>query len=92
LSERFRIAETETFSKLIAQNNNLSRIYKKITDYVYPILRQNPFFGPNIKRLKGELSAYHRYRIGDYRLFYKVDNEQVIVFIIDLVPRKSAYK
>ena len=92
MSEPFQIAETEAFAKVIAQDRSLSKVYRKITDYVYPILRQNPFFGPNIKRLKGALSAYHRYRIGDYRLFYKIDNEKVIVFIISLVPRKSAYK
>ena len=58
----------------------------------YPILRENPLFGPNIKRLKGEYKEIYRYRIGDYRLFYKVSEETVIVFIIVIENRKDAYK
>lgn len=92
MSEAFKIAETDTFEKTLAKDRSLAKVYKKITDYVYPILRKNPFFGPNIKRLRGELSDYYRYRIGNYRLFYKIDQEKIIVFIIDLAQRKSAYK
>ncbi len=92
MSEVFKIAETNTFEKTLSKDRSLAKVYKKVTDYVYPILRKNPFFGPNIKRLKGDLSDYYRYRIGNYRLFYKIDQEQIIVFIIDIAPRKSAYK
>ena len=67
-------------------------LYKKINDYVYPILRENPFFGPNIKKLKGEYKDLYRFRIGDYRLFYTISEETVIVFIIDIEARKDAYK
>ncbi len=86
----FEIAETETFSKKIEQPE-LKKIYKKISEYIYPILRQNPFFGPNIKRLKGKYSDYYRYRVGNYRLFYKIEKEKVIIFIINIVHRKDAY-
>lgn len=55
-------------------------------------MRNIPFFGPNIKRLKGELSSIYRYRIGDYRLFYTVDSEEKIAFILDVVYRKDAYR
>lgn len=87
----YKIAETETFEKKIASLKYKS-IYKKITDYVYPILRENPFFGPNIKKLKGEYKDVYRFRIGDYRLFYKISDETVIVFILDIEARKDAYK
>ncbi|MBN1617271.1 MAG: type II toxin-antitoxin system RelE/ParE family toxin [Spirochaetales bacterium] len=55
-----------------------------MADYVYPILRTNPYFGPNIKKLKGEYKELYRFRIGDYRLFYKISEETVIVFILDI--------
>ena len=87
----YKIAETETFEKKI----NIQKykfLYKKIKDYVYPILRENPFFGPNIKKLKGEYRELYRYRIGEYRLFYKINEETVIIFIIDIENRKDAYK
>jgi mRNA interferase RelE/StbE len=91
LSDKYSIAETESFQKKI-KKKEYNNLYKKIKDYVYPILKNNPFYGPNIKRLKGNYSEYLRYRIGDYRLFYKVDNEKIIVFIIDISHRKDAYK
>jgi len=87
----YKIAETETFEKKI-KTLKYKNLYRKITDYVYPILRTNPFFGPNIKKLKGEFKEIYRYRIGDYRLFYKISEETVIVFILDIESRKNAYQ
>lgn len=87
----FEIAETDTFLKSIKKIQS-ANIYKKIKDYVYPQLKRNPFFGPNIEKLKGELSDYYRYRIGKYRLFYKIDSDRIIIFIIDIRKRKNSYK
>ena len=87
---RYKIAETETFDKKI-KTIKYRGLYQKITDYVYPILRENPYFGPHIKKLKGEYKDLHRFRIGDYRLFYKIVDETVIVFIIDIESRQDAY-
>jgi mRNA interferase RelE/StbE len=87
----YKIAETDTFEKKIS-SIKYKALYKKINDYVYPILRENPFFGPNIKKLKGEYKDLYRFRIGDYRLFYTISEETVIVFIIDIEARKDAYK
>ena len=87
----YKIAETETFEKKI-KSLKYKNLYSKITDYVYPILRINPFFGPNIKKLKGEYKELYRFRIGDFRLFYKVSEETVIVFIVDIESRKDAYQ
>ena len=90
MSDKFQIAETESFQKLIS-SNRYKNLYEKIKNYVYPQLRNNPFFGPNIKKLKGKLEDYYRYRIGKYRLFYMVDEEKVIVFIVTIKDRKDAY-
>jgi len=86
----FKIAETDSFVKMVGKSK-FNRLYKKINEYVYPMLRRNPYFGPNIKRLKGQYSDYYRYRIGDYRLFYKIDEEKILIFIIDIKHRKEAY-
>ena len=88
---KYRIAETETFEKKI-KSTKYKFLYKKIKEYVYPILRKNPYFGSNIKKLKGNYKDLYRFRIGDYRLFYKISEDTVIVFIIDIETRKSAYK
>jgi mRNA interferase RelE/StbE len=91
LSDKYKIAETDLFVKKI-NKNKYKILYKKISEYVYPLLRKNPYFGPNIKRLKGNLSGYYRYRIGDYRLFYEIDDEKIIIFVIDIADRKNAYE
>lgn len=88
---KFKIAETENFSSKIS-DPKYSRIYKKIFDYVYPQLRENPFFGTNIKKLKGEFEGLYRYRVGQYRIFYKIENDKILVIMLDIDNRKDAYK
>ena len=84
--DRYRIAETENYSKKI-NSKKYGHLYKKIFEDVYPILRSNPFFGGNIKKLKGEYKDMYRFRMGDYRLFYKTDEQRAMIFIIDCMRR-----
>jgi mRNA interferase RelE/StbE len=89
--DNYKIAETETFVKKV-NLEKFNHLYQKIYDDVYPILRQNPFFGANIKKLKGNYKDLYRFRIGDFRLFYKVDETEKIIFIVNIENRKDAYK
>ena len=59
---------------------------------MYPLLRRESHFGPNIKRLQGEFSEFYRYRLGDYRLFYTIDEEEAVVIIADLRSRQTSYR
>jgi mRNA interferase RelE/StbE len=88
LSE-YRIAEAKTFEKIKGRIDR--KLYDKIKNYVYPQLRKNPFYGPNIKKLRGEFSGYYRYRIGNYRLFYLIEEEKLIVVVIAFKHRREAY-
>ena len=81
----FKIAETKEFQKNIKKLD--SKIYTKIKNIVYPQLKKNPFFGTNIKKLKGEYEGVYRYRIGNYRLFYVIDNDKIIVVITTISHR-----
>lgn len=90
LFHNYKIAETTTFQKEIKKFIPHS-IYDKVKNIVYPQLKKNPYFGPNIKKLKGEFEGLYRFRIGDYRLFYKIDKEKVIIFILTLKQRKDSY-
>lgn len=92
MSDRYRIAETEEFQRVLRKNKSLESVYRRVVEIVYPRLRREPHFGPNIKRLKGELSSFYRYRVGDYRLFYTIDENEVIVVVVDLRSRQSAYR
>jgi len=91
LLNKFKIAETDAFvSKLTDQR--YSKIYKKVSEFVYPQLRENPFFGSNIKKLKGDFEGLYRYRVGKYRIFYKIENDKILVIILDIEDRKDAYR
>jgi mRNA interferase RelE/StbE len=89
----FEIFETEQF--LIDLNNDFSgqqkRIKAKLSAYVYPQLRQQPFFGKNIKKLKDFAPDTWRYKIGNYRLFYTIDELKKTVFMLTIEHRKDAY-
>lgn len=87
----YKIVELKSFVKKI-EKKEYKKVYHKVKTYVYPIIRRNPYFGPNIKRLKGELSEFYRYRVGNYRLFYTIDGSEILVFIVDIEHRKDAYK
>ena len=91
LMPRHQVAETETYQKKIA-TRKYQRYYQRIVQAIYPRLRENPYSGPNIRRLKGELHSIYRYRIGDYRLFYTIDPERRIVFLLGIEDRKDAYR
>ncbi len=89
LLSEFKIAEVKSFTKRKKKID--PKLYRKIQNIVYPQLRENPFFGTNIKKLKGEFEGYYRFRIGNYRLFYLIETTKVIVVVIDLRHRQSAY-
>ncbi|WP_254564324.1 type II toxin-antitoxin system RelE/ParE family toxin [Oscillatoria sp. HE19RPO] len=55
-------------------------------------LEQNPRSHPNIKSLKGDLAGFYRYRIGDYRIIYSIEDEVVRVFVVAIAHRSQAYK
>jgi mRNA interferase RelE/StbE len=55
-------------------------------------MKLNPFFGINIKKLKGDFEGIFRYRIGKIRLFYKIDIEKKILFMLDVDYRKDIYR
>ncbi|HLE17030.1 MAG TPA: type II toxin-antitoxin system RelE/ParE family toxin [Syntrophales bacterium] len=64
---------------------------KKISGYLFPQLKQEPHFGKNIKKLRGYEPERWRYRIGDFRLFYFVDEEEKTIAMISIDHRKDAY-
>jgi len=48
----------------------------------------NPYLG---KKLVGDLSPYYRYRIGNYRVLYEIIEDKLLIVIIKIKHRKSAY-
>ncbi len=55
------------------------------------LLATNPFFGPNIVKLKGQYTGLYRYRVGSYRIVYSVDRINRLCVIKGIYPRGKAY-
>jgi mRNA interferase RelE/StbE len=56
------------------------------------MLEQTPRSHPNIKALKGTYAGYYRYRVGDYRVIYSVDDQAKQVLVEAIVHRREAYE
>jgi mRNA interferase RelE/StbE len=93
LLSNYRIFETEEFIKRVRklESKDASFIQKKANSYVYPQLRKEPHFGNNIKKLRGYEPATWRYRIGKFRIFYAVDENEGIIYILTIDYREDAY-
>ncbi|MEM8717802.1 MAG: type II toxin-antitoxin system RelE/ParE family toxin [Cyanobacteria bacterium P01_G01_bin.39] len=55
-------------------------------------LENSPRSHPNIKPLKGSYSGYYRYRVGDYRVVYSIEDELVMVTVIIIAHRSKVYE
>ncbi len=89
----FRIFETEQFQADLESNfgPRQDKISARRRDDVYPQLRKQPYFGRNIKKLKGYKPETWRYRIGGYRFFYEIDDDRKIVFMLAADTRQKSY-
>ncbi len=89
----YKIFETnefiKKFEKLVNKENDF--LYKKLTGYVYPQLRSQPYYGKNIKKLVSYKPETWRYRIGKYRLFYLIEEQDKIISLLSIDLRKNAY-
>ncbi|MDE0101060.1 MAG: type II toxin-antitoxin system RelE/ParE family toxin [Bryobacterales bacterium] len=88
-----RIFETEQFRKdlqSIARAGH-GRIAGRLRRTVCPQLKDRPHFGPHIRKLKGYAPETWRYRIGSWRFFFEIDDQERVVSMIAASHRGSAY-
>jgi mRNA interferase RelE/StbE len=92
LSE-FRVFETDQFSADLERISPARRdqIVQKLKGIVYPRLREQPYFGPHIKKLRDFKPETWRYRIGPYRFFYNIDDKAKIVIMVAADTRQQSY-
>ncbi|GBF84964.1 plasmid stabilization protein [Aphanothece sacrum FPU3] len=74
-----------------AYTNANTALVKKLAR-CFEILEKNPRFHPNIKPLKGNYLGYYRYRVGDYRVVYSVDDQVMLVNVIVITHRSRVYE
>lgn len=72
--------------------NRLDARMTRRVDAAIDTLMQNPFFGPNIKKLKGEHAGQYRYRVGSYRIIYSIDTQRYQCIVSGIHPRGRAYR
>ena len=58
----------------------------------FETLREDPYRHPNVKRLKGPLAGYLRYRIGDWRVVCEVQEQEERVIVVLIAHRSDAYR
>lgn len=75
--------------------NTFTRTYKKLPDATKQRIRKaiedilrDPHRGTP---LTGELQGQHRWRVGDHRIRYTIDDEAKTVTLLHVGPRRSIY-
>ncbi len=93
MSSKYDIFETDEFIKKLEKVSKRDKnlIEKKLLNYVYPQLKDEPHYGNNIKKLVDYQPETWRYRIGKYRIFYAIDETEKILFMLTIDFRKDAY-
>jgi mRNA interferase RelE/StbE len=89
----FRVFETDRFQADLERISPARReqIDEKLRRFVYPQLRNQPYFGANIKKLKGFKPETWRYRVGPYRFFYIVEGKDKVVYMVAAETRQQSY-
>ena len=58
----------------------------------FTALEKDPRNGNNIKPLKGKITGAHRYRVGDLRVVYTINESARTVFVITIAHRGDVYE
>ena len=63
------------------------RIVKFLKTRILPVKNPRQFGKP----LKGDLGEFWRYRVDDYRLLCRFENDQLIVIVVEVGHRRDVY-
>ncbi len=80
-------AAEKSLAKLAKGNRNL---LKKI-DQAIMGLAENPV-PVNCKQLAGEDPPLYRFRVGDYRILYHIEDDVLVVLVVHVGHRKDVYR
>ncbi len=73
------------FDDIIRADRKLGRQIAKAIDR----LAVNPTLG---EFLKGEWQGYRKYRTGNYRIIYRTEHAQLLIYIMTVDDRRDAYR
>lgn len=78
--------QAESILRRIADRE--SSLYQRIAN-VLDSLEADPFQG---KALKGTLKGFRSYRVGSYRVIYRILQARLFVIVIDIGHRRDIYR
>ena len=78
-----REAERQYAAADVPLARKLARCFERI--------ERNPRSAGNIRALKGPLAGHFRYRVGDHRVVYRIDEANQIVSIVTIAHRRDVY-
>jgi len=71
---------------------NIDLPHRKIIKEKLLILAKNPeVLKNNIKKLNGSKEDYYRLRIGNYRVIFKKEDKNLVIFVIRIGHRREIY-
>ena len=83
----------------ILLHRNSSKFYRKANESLkrkisvaIDALSRNPHLDVHVKKLKGELKHMHRFRFGDLKILYEIDDAAETVWIKTIEWRGAVYK
>ena len=65
---------------------------RKKLDRCFEKLRRDPIHHNNIKRLTGEFAGLYRFRVGDWRVVYRINEQARTIVVIDIGHRRDIYE
>ncbi len=82
------IIYSEKAEKLLSKlDKNIQKKIKKYLDEISKL--ENP--KSRGKGLVGNLSGFWRYRVGDYRIICKIEDDKLIITVVEVGHRKDIY-
>jgi len=77
----------EAEKSLLRMPRNAAKLIREKLD----VIAVNPYTDhPNAKKLQGREG--YRLRVGDWRVVYKIQNEQLIIIVMKIASRGEVYK
>jgi mRNA interferase RelE/StbE len=84
----YRIVFTRQANRtLLKMSRNTARLIREKLDQ----LAQDPYArNPNVTKLQGRPG--YRLRIGDWRVIYELEDEQLVIMVLKVAPRGGVYR
>jgi mRNA interferase RelE/StbE len=84
----YKLIVDKQVEKFIAKvdTSTRKRLLKALVD-----LAENPYVDNHVKRLKGKHDLFRK-RVGDYRIIFKIVDDELIIMVLKIGNRGDIYK